>query len=261
MLPLSIQLKALRHCAGTISRVLFDLVELFRLTTKSRSALVAENLFLRKQLALFQERKTKPRRADDSTRWLMSFVSRWFDWRNALVVVKPDTLIRWHRKGFRLFWRWESRPKGRPRLPKDLQALIRQMARENPSWGEGHIANELKLKLGIRVSPRTVGKYLAQGPCRKPDPSQRWLTFVRNHAQAMVACDFFVVVTARFCILDMCSFSWNWAGARSCTSTSPSTPARSGPSSNCGKPFLEIIRSASSSTTGTAFSPRNWIEP
>jgi transposase InsO family protein len=131
----------------------------------------------------------------------MSFVSQWFEWRNALVVVKPETLIRWHRKGFRLFWRWKSRPAGRPRLPKDIQALIQQMARENPTWGEEHIANELKLKLGVRVSPRTVGKYLAQGPRRKPDPSQRWLTFVRNHAQAIVACDFFVVVTARFRIL------------------------------------------------------------
>jgi putative transposase len=75
------------------------------------------------------------------------------------------------------------------------------MARENPTWGEGHIANELKLKLGIRVSPRTVGKYLAQGRRRTPDPGQRWLIFVRNHAQAIVACDFFVVVTARFRIL------------------------------------------------------------
>jgi putative transposase len=131
----------------------------------------------------------------------MSFVSWWFEWRNALVVVKPETLIRWHRKGFRLFWRWKSGPVGRPRLPNDIQALIRQIARENPTWGEEHIANELKLKLGIRVSPRTVGKYLVQGPRRKPDPSQRWLTFVRNHAQAIVACDFFVVVTARFRIL------------------------------------------------------------
>jgi hypothetical protein len=74
----------------------------------------------------------------------MSFASQWFDWRNALVVVKPETLIRWHRKGFRLFWRWQSRPVGRPRLPKDLQVLIRQMAQENPTWGEQHIANELK---------------------------------------------------------------------------------------------------------------------
>jgi transposase InsO family protein len=90
---------------------------------------------------------------------------------------------------------------GRPRLPKDIQALICQMATENPTWGQEHIANELKLKLGLRVSPRTVGKYLREWPRREPDPSQRWLTFVRNHAQTMVACDFFVVVTARFRIL------------------------------------------------------------
>jgi putative transposase len=194
-------LKAARHLIRTARRVLLDLLRLVGVMCRSRTAVEAENLFLRKQLALFQERKTKARRADDSTRWLMSFLSRWFDSRNALVLVKPETLIRWHRKGFRLFWRWKSRPTGRPHLPKYLQALILQIARENPTWGQEHIANELKLKLGIRVSPRTVGKYLAQCPRRNPDPSQRWLTFVRNHAQGMVACDFFVVVTARFCIL------------------------------------------------------------
>ena len=129
----------------------------------------------------------------------MAAVSRLFDWRMALVVVKPDTLIRWHRKGFRLFWRWKSKPTGRPRLPKDLRQLIRKMAAENPTWGEERIANELKLKLGIRVSPRTVAKYLRiGGPVRTPDPKQRWLTFVHNHAQVIVASDFFVVVTATF---------------------------------------------------------------
>jgi putative transposase len=194
-------LKASRHLIRTSRSVVLDLLGLIGVICRSRRGVEAETLFLRKQLALFQERKTKARRADDATRWLMSFLSQWFDWRNALVLVKPETLIRWHRKGFRLFWRWKSRPTGRPRLPKDLLALILQMAKENPTWGQEHIANELKLKLGIRVSPRTVGKYLAQRPRRKPDPSQRWLTFVRNHAQAIVACDFFVVVTARFRIL------------------------------------------------------------
>lgn len=194
-------LKASRHLIRTSHHVFLDLLRLIRGMCRSRRAVEAENLFLRKQLALFQERQTKAHRTDDATRWLMSFLSNWFDWRNALVHVQPDTLIRWHRKGFRLFWRWKSRPTGRPRLPKDLLALILQMAKENPTWGQEHIANELKLKLGIRVSPRTVGKYLAQGPTRSPDPRQRWLTFVRNHAQAMVACDFFVVVTARFRIL------------------------------------------------------------
>src|SRR5258705_12034 len=91
---------------------------------------MAENLFLRKQLALFQERKVKPHRANDATRWLMAAVSRLFNWRMALVVVKPDTFIRWHRKGFRLFWRWKSKPAGTPRLPNDHPECVRRMC-----WG------------------------------------------------------------------------------------------------------------------------------
>jgi len=132
----------------------------------------------------------------------MATLSRMFRWRDALVNVKADTLIRWHRRGFRLFWRWKSKPIGRPRLPRDLRQLIRQMGAQNTTWGEERIANELKLKLGIRVSPRTVEKYLRQGgPRRTPDPKQRWLTFVRNHAKVILACDFFVVITASFRIL------------------------------------------------------------
>ena len=190
-----------QYCLATAVRILSDLCRLTLLHFRSPRALAAENLFLRKQLALFQERQVKPRRADDGTRWVMAALSRWFQWRDALMIVKPDTLIRWHRKGFRLFWRRKSRPVGRPTLPKDLQQLIRAMAGENISWGEEKIANELKLKLGIRVSPRTVRKYL--GPSRRsaPDPAQRWLNFIRNHAQVIIACDFFTVVTARFGIL------------------------------------------------------------
>ena len=239
----------------TAHSVLWDSLRLVARMCRSRSAVEAENLFLRKQLALFQERNLRPHRADDSTRWLMSFLSQWFDWRNALVVVKPDTLIRWHRKGFRLFWRWKSRPVGRPHLPKDIQALILQLATENPTWGQEHIANELKLKLGIRVSPRTVGKYLKECPRREPDPSQRWLTFVRNHAQVMVACDFFVVVTARFRILYV--FVLLELGRRRILHCNVVIPARSGPCSNYGKPSPMIIRSASSSMTGIASSPWN----
>src|SRR5215469_10650632 len=120
----------------------------------------SRELFLRKQLALFQERKVKPRRADDSTRLVMVMLGRLFSWRDALVNVKPDTFLRWHRKGYRLLWRWKSRPVGRPRIPKGLRRLIQEMAAENPTWGEERIANELKLKLSLRVSPRTVGNYL-----------------------------------------------------------------------------------------------------
>jgi len=131
-----------------------------------------------------------------------TFLGKFFEWRSALVLVKPETLIGWHRKGFRLFWCWKSRPRGRPKLPVDLQQLIRNMGADNPTWGEARIADELQLKLGIRVSPRTIRKYPSSSSSgRTPDPAQRWLTFVRNHAQAIVACDFFVVVTATFRVL------------------------------------------------------------
>jgi putative transposase len=187
------------HCPRTLSLVVVDLVRLFVPATRPRAALVAENLFLRKQLALFQERKARPRRADASTRWMLAALSQYFAWPDALVSVQADTLLRWHRQGFRHFWRWKSKPAGRPRLPNNLQELIREMAADNLTWGQERIANELQLKLGIRVSPRTVAKYLRRGrPLRTPDPKQRWLTFVHNHASLIVACDFFVVMTATF---------------------------------------------------------------
>src|SRR5262249_6737089 len=82
----------------------------------------------------------------DSIRFTLDRLARWFDWQNALIVVKPDTLIRWHRKGFRLFWKWKSRPRGRPQLPANARRLIREMALNNPTWGEERIADELLLK-------------------------------------------------------------------------------------------------------------------
>jgi putative transposase len=158
----------------------------------------AVNLFLRKQLGLFVERKTKPRRATDAIRFTLARLSCLFDWRNALTIVKPDTLIRWHRKGFRLFWRWKSRTRSRPGVPAELRKLIVEMATSNPTWGEERIADELLLKIGIRISPRTVRRYMTKPPQRAVDRRQRWMTFIRNHANAIIACDFFVVVTAAF---------------------------------------------------------------
>ena len=111
------------------------LVRLVAFAAGPRAALVAENLFLRKQLALFQERKVRPRRADDSTRWIMATLGPWFAWRDALVNVQVDTLLRWHRQGFRLFWCRKSMTAGRPPLPNNLQLLIREMAADNPAWG------------------------------------------------------------------------------------------------------------------------------
>jgi putative transposase len=185
----------------TVCRVLEDLVALVRLGLTSRAQLAAENLFLRKQLALYRERCAKPRRPDPATRVTLVLLSRLLDWRSLLTVVQPDTLIRWHRQGWRLFWRWKSRP-GRPPIPADLRRLIVTMARANPTWGDERIADELLLKLGLAVSPRTVGRYLRPArPSRGGHPSQRWAIFVRNHAEAILACDFFITVTAGFRIL------------------------------------------------------------
>ncbi|HYR91646.1 MAG TPA: helix-turn-helix domain-containing protein [Terriglobia bacterium] len=178
--------------------VFFDLLTFFRLSLRTPQSVAAENLFLRKQLALYVERKKRPHRATDAVRFTLAQLSRFFEWRNALTVVKPDTLIRWHRKGFRLFWKWKSRPAGRPRVPVEVRKLIGEMAENNPTWGEERIADELLLKIGIQISLRTVRRYMPTEPKHPGMTSQRWMTFVRNHAKAIIACDFFIVVTATF---------------------------------------------------------------
>jgi putative transposase len=190
--------KAAQHLLRTILAVTRDLGSLARSLMRSRAQLATENLFLRKQLALYQARRAMPRRADDATRIVLAGLSRFLQWRQLLAIVKPETLIRWHRTGFRLFWRWQSRAPGRPRIHADVQRLIATMAAANRTWGEERIANELLLKLGIRLSPRTVRRYM---PSRAPRPhpgTQAWSTFVRNHARCVLATDFFVVVTRTF---------------------------------------------------------------
>jgi putative transposase len=187
-----------------VSGILFDLLtdtlRWLRLAFRSSQSIQAENLFLRRQLALYIERSVKPRRIDAATRIALTVLSRLFDWRDALAIVRPETLIRWHRAGWKLFWHLKSRP-GRPPIPVELQALIRRISNENPSWGEERIANELLLKLGIRVSPRTINKYLPRRPRGRPRGDLRWSTFLRLHAQGIIACDFLVTVTATFRLL------------------------------------------------------------
>jgi len=149
--------------ARIVFQLLADVAVLVVLSVRPRRSIEAENLFLRRQLALYRERGIKPRRVDAATRVSLALHSRLFDWRDALAVVRPETLVRWHRAGWRLFWRIKSRP-GRPAIPPELRQLIRRMATENPIWGEERIANELLLKLGLRVSPRTVRKYMPRRP-------------------------------------------------------------------------------------------------
>ena len=167
-------------------RLLADVLWFAIAALRPTRVVAAENLFLRRQLALYIERGVKPRRPDVATRMSLASLSGFFDWRTSLVVVRPETLIRWHRAGFRLLWRLKSRP-GRPVIPLELRQLIRRMAVENALWGEERIANELLLKLGLRVSPRTVRKYMPKRPPGRPRGDQRWSTFLRNHARAIIA--------------------------------------------------------------------------
>ena len=128
---------AIIHRARMIRTALLlvrDLLHFVALTWSSHATLAAENLFLRKQLAFYVERKVKPRRLNDAARIALVMLARCIDWRRLLVVVRPETLVRWHRQGFRLFWRWKSRRPGRRRIPRYPQDLIADMARQNQTW-------------------------------------------------------------------------------------------------------------------------------
>jgi putative transposase len=181
----------------TALTLLTDLWRLLALVSRSRTQLAAENLFLRKQLACYLERNIRPQRADNASRIALVLLARFVEWRDLLTIVRPDTFVRWHRERYRLFWRLKSRPCGRPRIPAELQQLVADMGVANRTWGEERIAAELRLKLGLTVSPRTVRRYMPRRP-RGGHHTQSWATFLRNHAGAVLACDFFVVVSATF---------------------------------------------------------------
>ena len=165
---------------------------------RSRAALQLEIVALRHQLAVLQRSVKRPRlNAADRLFW--AWLSRfWSQWRTALIIVNPTTVIAWHRKGFRLFWTWKVRreQRGRPTVPKDVRDLIRNMSRENPLWGAPRIHGEL-LKLGIEIGETSVSKYLLR---RNKPPSQTWST-LDNHIKSLVSVDFFAVPTIRFQIL------------------------------------------------------------
>src|SRR5208283_438887 len=127
--------RSLDSLLNLITGLAGDVLLFFRLLFRSRTALSAEILFLRKQLAFYEERQVQPRRLSDSARVSLILWSRLCNWKEALVIVKPETLIRWHRKGFKLFWKWKSQA-GRPRIPENVRKLIVQMAQENPTWGQ-----------------------------------------------------------------------------------------------------------------------------
>ena len=167
---------------------------------KSRAALQLENIALRDQIGVLQRSAKKRLQLHNSDRLFWVGLSQiWSEWRSALVIVKPDTVIVWHRKAFQLFWTWKVRrgKPGRPAVSPELRALIRRMSRENPGWGAPRMHGEL-LKLGIDIGETSVSKYLIRS--RKP-PSQTWRAFLQNHLQSLVSVDFFPVPTIRFQVL------------------------------------------------------------
>jgi hypothetical protein len=166
---------------------------------QSRSSLQLENLALRHQINVLRRRGRRLfLKPGDRLLWVW-LARLWTGWRSALVIVKPETVIAWHRRGFRLYWTWKSRHtrSGRPEIPSEVRDLIRNMSLANPLWGAPRIHGEL-LKLGVEVSQATVAKYMARP--RKP-PSQTWRTFLNSHVQQLVSMDFFVVPTVSFRVL------------------------------------------------------------
>jgi hypothetical protein len=163
-----------------------------------RTSLAAENLALRQQLAILDQTRLRPKLKNRDRLFWVVLARLWSGWRSALVIVQPETVIRWHRQGFRYYWRWKSRCRaGRPRIARELRQLIQRMSRENPLWGTPRIQAELHF-LGHDLSRATIAKYMLRGG--KP-PSPSWRCFLTNHMAEMAGADFFTVPTALFQVL------------------------------------------------------------
>src|ERR1700689_3227844 len=166
---------------------------------RSKLRLEAENAVLRQQLNVLRRRLRGRVRLTNNDRWFFVLLYRWFpSILQVLTIIRPETLMRWHRSGFRCYWRWKSRSLGgRPQIEAGLRALIRRMSVENPLWGAPRIHGEL-LKLGFEAAQSSVAKYMIK---RRGPPSQGWQTFLRNHAPDIAAMDLFVVPTIGFDLL------------------------------------------------------------
>src|SRR5256712_8714435 len=174
------------------------LIGTLRSTLRTHRELALENLALRQQLAVWKARQPRPRlTAVDRIFWVV--LSRfWKSWGNSVELVRPETVVGWHRQGFRRYWAWKSRRRrGRPAIRAELRDMIRRISRANPLWGAPRIHGEL-LKVGLTVSQATVSKYMLRP--RRP-PSQAWRTFLANHAKDLIGLDFFTVPTATFRVL------------------------------------------------------------
>src|ERR1022692_4305899 len=175
-----------------------SILRLFR----ARRYLLLENLVLRQQLSVLKRKRPRPRiNLFDKLFWVLAR-RLWSDWKQALIIVTPDTVIRWHRAGFALYWRAISRARrvtGRKRISTEVRDLIFRMVVENPTWGAPRIHGEL-LMFEFDVSERTISRWMRRAP-RDPEPAKRWLAFLKNHREAIAAMDFFTVPTVTFRLL------------------------------------------------------------
>ena len=167
---------------------------------QTRADTALEILALRQQLAVVKRKRPRPQ-LNRLDRIFWTALRRWWSrWTEVLLIVKPETVVGWHRAGFRLYWRWRSRPGGgRPKIAEEVRVLIRRLANENPDWGAPKIHGELQ-KLGFVVSERSVARYLRRIR-RRRDPGKQWLAFLQNHREAIVAFDCFTVPTVNFRLL------------------------------------------------------------
>ena len=180
-------------------KIINMLISVFREIVLGRAALYTEFLALRQQVAVLKRKSPGHRFGRRIGFSGSSCLNLWPGWRHALVIVRPETVIGWHRKGFRLFWTWKSRrgKPGRPPVSREIRDLVREMSRENTLWGAPRIHGEL-LKLGFSISQAAVSKYMVHYPS---PPSQAWRTFLTNHADCLASIDCFVVPTATFRLL------------------------------------------------------------
>jgi hypothetical protein len=170
---------------------------------RSRRDLILENLALRQQLGVLKRRRPKLRFATADRLFWVALQRIWHGWQKALILVQPDTVVRWHRAGFKLYWTWLSRHRrsrpGRKCAGRELRELIFRMVGENPTWGAPRIHGELKM-LGFDLSERSVLRWMRKAP-RDTEPAKRWAAFLSNHREAIAAMDFFTVPTLSFGVL------------------------------------------------------------
>ncbi len=231
--------------------LIFFLFGSFRSLFQSRLRLQAEVIALRHQVTVLRrsQRGRVRLRASDRVFWV--WLSRlWSGWRSALTIVKPETVISWHRKGFRLYWAWKSgrRTPGRPEVSEEVRDLVRKMSKANPLWGAPRIHGEL-LKIGIEVSQATVAKYM--GRQRKP-PSQTWRTFLQNHGSSWSR------RTSSSCRPSLFEFymslsSWRTIGGACSISRLPPIPLRNGQRNSWLRRSLGATHRATYSTIATRF--------